>query len=350
MGYLGFDYLSFQSKRLTYEQILADLKQRKFRPVYFLCGKESFFIDTLSDFIETNALSEGERSFNQMILYGRDVDHKTVIDNARRYPMMSEFQVVILKEAQEMKDLKELAKYVSAPTPSTVLVICHKHKAFNKNTKFGKLLKEKAVFFEGKKLYDNQVPEWIQNHLKSLKLKISPQTSALLAEYLGTDLSLVARELEKLSLHLDSGTEVTSAHVEEHVGISREYNIFELQKALAQRNLNKVTRIVKNFMSNPKKNPLIMVIASLSSFFTKVYLYQFVKNKSDQEAQKALNLRSSWALKDYRAAVRNFDLDKTENVLTTLLEYDLKAKGVNYNSVGKEDGELMKEMIWKILR
>lgn len=285
-----------------------------------------------------------------MILYGRDVDHKTVVDNARRYPMMAQFQVVIVKEAQEMKDLKELAKYVESPTPTTVLVICHKHKAFNKNSKFAKLLKEKAVFFEGKKLYDNQVPEWIQEQLKVLKLKISPQTASLVAEYLGTDLSLVSHELEKLRLHLQPGTEVTNAHVEEYIGISREYNIFELQKALANRNAKKVSRIVQNFISNPKKNPFIMVVSSLSSFFTKVYLYHFVKNQSDQIAQKALNLRSSWALKDYRAAVRQFDLAKTKAVLSDLLEYDLKAKGVNYNSVGKEDGELLKELIWKIMR
>lgn len=284
-----------------------------------------------------------------MVLYGRDIDHLAVIDNCRRYPMMSQFQVVVVKEAQEMKDLKSLEKYVANPTPTTILVLCHKHKTFNKTSKFAKLLKAKSVFFDSKKLYDNQIPEWISDYLRSQKLKISSNTSALLAEYLGTDLSLIVHELDKLKLHLQSGTEVTAAHVEEYVGISREYNIFELQKAISQRNLGKVSRIVKNFIANPKRNPFIMVTASLSSFFTKVYLFHFVKNKSDGEVQKALNLRSSYALRDYRAAARTFSLPKTEQIIGVLKEYDLKAKGVDFNTVGKEDGELLKELIWKIL-
>ena len=334
---------------MTYQQILTELKQNKFKPIYFLAGSEPFFIDAISDYIEEHALTDSEKSFNQVILYGRDVDHFTVIDNARRYPMMSHHQVVIVKEAQEMKDLKDLDKYIDNPTPSTILVICHKHKTFNKTSKFAKLVKAKAVLFESSKLYDNQVPDWIVDQLKAYKLKISPSSAGLIAEYLGTDLSLISHELDKLALHLNPGTEVTAKHVEEHVGISREYNIFELQKALAVRDLDKVARIVSNFISNPKKNPFIMVASSLSGFFTKVYQMHFLKNKSDSEVQQALNLRSSYALKEYRSAMRFFPLAKTEEVIGLLKTYDLMAKGVDYNSVGKEDGALLKELMFRIL-
>lgn len=334
---------------MTYDQLLADLKHKKFQPVYFLEGKEPFFIDAISDYIEENVLSESEKAFNQVVLYGRDVDHLAVIDNARRYPMMAERQVVIVKEAQDMKDLSDLAKYIENPTPTTILVICHKHKTFNKATKFAKLVKAKALLFESGKLYDNQVPDWIIGQLRSQKLKISPNAAGLMAEYLGTDLSLISHELEKLALHLPTGSEITEKHIEEHIGISREYNIFELQKALAVKDLTKVARIVSNFISNPKKNPFIVITSSLAGFFTKVYQIHFLKNKSDMEVQKALSLRSSYALREYRAAMRHYPLAKTEEIIGYLKTYDLMSKGVQYNTVGKEDGALLKELIYKIL-
>ncbi len=333
---------------MTYEQILADLKQKKFSPVYFLAGKEPFFIDAITDYIEENALTESEKAFNQTILYGRDVDHLTVIDNARRYPMMAQRQLIIIKEAQEMKDLADLAKYIEKPTPTTVLVICHKHKTFNKSTKFAKLVKAKALLFESSKLYDNQVPDWVVSRLKGHKLKISSGAAGLIAEYLGTDLSLISHELEKLVLHLPPGSEVTEKDVEEHIGISREYNIFELQKALAVKDLSKVARIVTNFIANPKKNPFIMVTSSLAGFFTKVYQMHFLKGKPDAEIQRSLNLRSSYALREFRAAMRHYPLPKTEEIISILKKYDLMAKGVEYNSVGKEDGALLKELIFRI--
>lgn len=333
---------------MTYQQILGELKKKKFHPIYFLHGSEPYFIDSISNFIETNALSEAERSFNQVVLYGRDIDHLTVIDNARRYPMMSQHQVVIVKEAQEMKDLKDLEKYIANPLSSTILVICHKHKTFNTATKFGKLLQEKGLVFESKKLYDNQVPDWIHDYLAHSHLKITPSAADLLAEYLGTDLSLISHELDKLALHLQSGTEITADHVEEHVGISREYNIFELQKALSNKDMGKTSRIVSNFEANPKRNPLIMVIASLSSYFTKVYMLHFLKNAPDTEVQKKLGLRSPYALKEYRVALKHYPLNKTENIIAELKRYDLMSKGVDFITTGKEDGELLKEMVWKI--
>ncbi|MCC6727338.1 MAG: DNA polymerase III subunit delta [Saprospiraceae bacterium] len=334
---------------MTYQQILGDLKKKKFHPIYFLHGSEPYFIDTIADFIEKNALAEAERSFNQVVLYGRDVDHLAVIDNARRYPMMSQHSVVIVKEAQEMKDLKDLEKYVANPLDSTILVLCHKHKSFNTTTKFGKLLAEKGIVFDSKKLYDNQVPDWIHDYISHSGLKITPGAADLLAEYLGTDLSLITHELDKLALHLQKGTEITADHVETHVGISREYNIFELQKALSNKDLGKIARIISNFESNPKKNPLIMVISSLASFFTKVYMLHFLKNAPDADVQKKLGLRSPYALKEYRAALRHYSQAKTEQIIHVLKTYDLMAKGVDDNSTGNEDGELLKEMMWRVV-
>ncbi|MBI1223778.1 MAG: DNA polymerase III subunit delta [Bacteroidetes bacterium] len=334
---------------MTYQQILGDLKKKKFQPIYFLHGSEPFFIDAISDFIEENALTESERSFNQVVLYGRDVDHLAVIDNARRYPMMAQNSVVIVKEAQDMKDLKDLEKYVANPLSSTILVLCHKHKSFNTSTKFGKLLQEKGIVFDSKKLYDNQIPDWIHDYLGHLKLKITPGAADLLAEYLGTDLSLISHELDKLALHLQAGTEITASHVEAHVGISREYNIFELQKALSNKDLAKIARITQNFVENPKRNPFIMVVSSLASFFTKVYMLHFLKNAPDSDVQKKLGLRSPYALKEYRSALKHFSLPKTEQIISDLRTYDLMSKGVDFITTGKEDGELLKELVFKVV-
>ncbi|TAK43277.1 MAG: DNA polymerase III subunit delta [Saprospiraceae bacterium] len=334
---------------MTLQQILAQLKKKEFAPIYFLHGSEPFFIDTISDYIEENALSESERSFNQIVLYGKDTGHLTVIDNARRYPMMSKYQVVIVKEAQQMEDLKELEQYLEKPLNSTILVLCHKHKKFNMNTKFGKLLAKQGVVFESNKLYDNQVPEWIKEQLKLQGHRIANDAADLMAEYLGTDLSVVMHELSKLTLHVEKGTEITTTHVEQFTGISREYNIFELQKALSTRDSAKTGRIIQNFLANPKRNPIIMVIGSLGIFFTKVYQLHFLINASDSEVQSALDMRSAWALREYRQAMRNYPLHKTESIIGMLKEYDLKAKGVEFNTVGKEEGELLKDMIYQIL-
>ncbi|MEM1215360.1 MAG: DNA polymerase III subunit delta, partial [Bacteroidota bacterium] len=219
--------------------ILKAAKSKAFQPVYFLHGLESYFIDQISDAIETHALAEHERAFNQTILYGKDTDHLQVVDAARRFPMMAERQLVILKEAQEMRSLKSLETYVAKPTPSTVLVICHKHKKFSLNSKVGNLLKAQTVLFEAKPLYDNQVPDWIGSYLRAKKLKAAPAATELLAEYLGTKLSKVANELDKLALNIPAGEEVTQKLIEEHIGISKDYNVFEFQKALGQRNVLK---------------------------------------------------------------------------------------------------------------
>lgn len=334
---------------MTFEQMLGSLKKKEYKPVYFLHGTEDYFIDAISSFVEKKVLSESERSFNQSILYGKESDYLAVVDLARRYPMMSKYQVIVLKEAQEMRSLKKLENYITNPTPSTILVICHKHKKLNLNTVFGKKLKKHSVVFESKPLYDNQVGDWITRYLKSKKLRISGQTANLIAEYLGAKLSKVVNELDKLALNLPADSEVTPKHVEEYIGISKDYNVFELQKALVQRDILKANRITKYFAANPKKAPMPVAIASLYNFFSKVYMLHFLRNKSDMEVLQALKLRSAFFLKEYRLATRNFNFEKTKDVLSILREYDLKSKGVGYISTGKTDGELFREMVWKVL-
>ncbi len=334
---------------MSHNDILKDLKKGQYHPLYFLHGEESYFIDILSDFIENQVLNESEKAFNQTIFYGKDVNHLAIVDTARRFPMMAPYQVVILKEAQDMKSLKELKTYIEKPSEKTILVICHKHKKFNLNSAFGKLLKKNALVFESKKLYDNQVPDWIQQYLSNKSLKIDPQASVLLGEYLGTNLSKVANELDKLAINLPKGTQITKQHIEENIGISKDYNVFELQKALGQKNVLKVNRIANYFASNPRKNPLPMVTASLYNYFSKMYMLKALKNAPEQEVMKALNLRSAFFLKEYRMAVRNYHLIEIEKTLDLLKEFDLKSKGVGYVSTGKKEGQLLKELVWKIL-
>ncbi len=335
---------------MTFEEILRDIRDKKFAPIYFLHGEEPFFIDKIEEAVEANALSEAEKSFNQTVLYGKEVDYLALLDSLRRYPMMSERQVVIVREAQEMKSLAELAGYVENPMQSTVLVVCHKHKKVDLRTKLGKVLQGKnAVLFESKKLYDNQVADWIAGFCKTKKLGIEPQAAALLAEYLGTDLAKIANELDKLALNLPAGTAVTPAHVQEFVGISKDYNVFELQKAFAMRDLPKIARIQQYFASNIRKNPLIVTISSLYAYFSKVFMLHSLKGSSDAEMVKTLELRSDWFLKEYKIAASNYSPTQTAQVISLLKEYDLRSKGVDTDTTNTGEEELMKELFWKIL-
>ena len=334
---------------MEHQKILNQLKNKQYAPIYFLHGSENYFIDLIADYIEKQVLTEAEKSFNQTIFYGREVDAKTLIDTAYRYPMMASHQVIIVKEAQDMRSLKEVLPYIKKPVPTTILVFCHKHKSFNTNSKLGKALQANAVILKTKKLYDNQVPDWIRAYLKGKNYGIQTDAAALIAEYLGVNLSTISNELDKLMINLPLGTTITTADVGQHIGISKEYNVFELQKALGQKNYLKTTRIVNYFTSNPKKNPLIMVIGALYNYFSKVYMFHFVKHQSDKEVLQALGLRSAWFLKEYKWAARHYSKTKLEGVIAILKEYDLKSKGVEFNTVRTKEGELLKEMIWRIM-
>ncbi len=334
---------------MTYDQILRDLRQKTFQPIYFLHGLESYFIDSLSDFFEAHVLTEAEKAFNLTIFYGKETDYLNVVDAARRYPMMSARQLIIVKEAQEMKTLSSLQKYIEQPLNSTILVLCYKHKKLNLNTKFGKSLKSHTLVFESKKLYDNQVPDWIRNYLSSNKINISDNASALLTEYLGNDLSKIVNELNKLRLNIQEGTKITTEHIEKHIGISKDFNIFEMQRALSKRNIQKANRIMNYFIANPRKNPMVLVVGALYNFFSKVYMLHFLKTANEKEVLKTLKLRSSFFLKEYRAATHHFNRTQTEATLQLLKEYDLKSKGVKINTTNTPGGELLKELIFKIL-
>ena len=292
-------------------------------------------------------LGEAEQSFNLSILYGKETDFKTVVDHARRFPMMSEYQVVILKEAQSMKDLTSLETYIKNPADTTLLVICHKHGTIDGRTSFAKLLKAKAIVFESKKVYDNQMSPWISGYLESHGYKIGPAESSLIGDYLGNDLSKVANELDKLMVNLPKGHKVNKDNIEEYIGISKDFNVFELQDAISSRNKEKTYRIIQYFIANPRNNPFIMVVATLFSYFSKVYLMHFLGNSPDREVQKTLGLSNTFFVKNYRSAARSYSRVQTEKVIHMLRVYDLKAKGVGRDSF--TDQALMQELVYKIL-
>ncbi|MEM9885939.1 MAG: DNA polymerase III subunit delta [Bacteroidota bacterium] len=334
---------------MTAGQILQQLKEKKYRTIYFLHGDESYFIDQISDYIEEKVLTEGEKSFNQTILYGKEADAKTVTDICFRYPMMSPYQVVILKEAQEMKNLKSLKPYIEKAVASTILVICHKHKKLNLNSAFGKAIKANAAVLESKKLYDNQVADWIQNYLKSKKLKIAPQAADLMAEYLGTNLSKITNAAEKLIINLVEESTVTTQHIEQYIGISKDYNVFELQRAIGRRDVLKANRIINYFASDLRKHSIIMMTSAFYNYFSKVLMLHQLRQSSEQEILKTLGLRSAYFLREYRSTARQFPLPKVVKIMHILKEYDLKSKGIDFNKTNTDDGQLMKELVWKIL-
>lgn len=334
---------------LEFSDILRSLHLKEYKPVYFLHGAESFFIDRISDYIEQEVLSESEKAFNLTVLYGKEADYLTIMDAARRYPVMSSHQVVLIKEAQDMKSIADLQPYLEKPMPSTILAICHKHKKFSLNSNFGKALKQHAVVFESKRLYDNQIPGWIEQYGNEKQLVIRPPEAGLIAEYLGAELSKVANEIDKLALNVPQGATVTREQIEQYIGISREYNVFELHKALASRDWPRTFRMVQFFAANPKKSPMVVIIGALYGFFSKVYMLHFLAGLPEKELMQKMEVGNAFFLKDYRLAARNFDRSQTENVLSLLREYDLKAKGVEVNTTNVEEGELLKELAWKIV-
>jgi DNA polymerase III subunit delta len=342
---------------MDFNSIISDLKKKVYRPVYFLMGDEPYFIDMISDYIEQNVLDESEKEFNQTVLYGRDVSIAEVIGAAKRFPMMSEHQVVIIKEAQDLKDLikkekedkKEKQKsvfeaYLENPLPSTILVFCYKYKSLDKRTAVSKLIDKHAVLFESKKLYDNQVADWINNYLKSKGYSINPRAAVLLSEYLGTGLSKITNELDKLIINLTPGSEITSDHIQTNIGISKDYNVFELQTSLGKKEVLKANRIINYFAANPKDNPMVMTVSSLYGYFCKILTYHFVADK--RNAASAMGVPPFY-IKDYEIAARNYSVGKLKSIFSYLREYDLKSKGVD--SASATEGELLKEMIFKIL-
>lgn len=330
----------------TFEGLYKELKQKKYAPIYLLQGEETFFIDKLVDYMEESILSDSEKSFNQMIMYGKDTDADTVINTARRYPMMSKYQVILLKEAQQMKDILKLEKYAANPSKSTILILAHKYKMVRGNTKLGKAIAKNGVVFTSKKLYENQVPAWIQRYVKSKKYDIQSNAMNLLIEYLGTELSRITNELDKLMLNVPKGTLINEQHISDNIGISKDYNVFELQKAFAQNNITKAYKIAGYYSKNPKAAPLPLLLGSLYRFFSRLYLYHHIRTQGDNEVLQAMGFRTRFQLQDYKAAVRHFNLAKTKKAVELLSIYDLKSKGIG--NVGTPQEELVREMVVRL--
>ena len=334
------------------KKILSELRAGRFAPIYFLQGEETFYIDLISDYIETNVLSESERSFNQVIMYGKDATMAAILTNARRFPMMSERQVVIVKEAQDIQDLnkelgaKLLLDYLTKQVPSTVLVFCHKHKTLDKRREVGKKIDQYAVMLTTKKLYDNQLPDFIYEYTHDKNVTIDDRAVQVLCEYVGNDLHRMANEIDKLIISLPPGGSIGVDQVMRQVGVSKEYNVFELQKAILHRDSMLANKIVNYFESNTRKNPMIPVVAFLFSFFSKLLIASQAVDKSEKGLASDLKV-SPYALRDYTLALRQFPLQKIIDNLASIKEADLKLKGVNTGSA--DEGQIFRELVWRIM-
>ncbi len=336
-------------------EIIKDLKNRKFKPLYLLQGDEPFYIDQVVEYMENHVLSDAEKGFNQTVLYGKDTDMATILNAAKRYPMMAEYQLIIVKEAQDLKWAKEtegsgkeaefILGYFENPLPSTILVFAYKYGSFDKRKKIYKAIAKNGLVFQSDLVRDYQLTAWIESFIKDKGYKIEARAAALMAEYLGADLSKIANEVEKLCLNLGKETVINTDHIQKNIGISKEYNVFELQKALVARNALKCNQIINYFGNTPKVNPMVMVVANLAGFFTKILKYHFLSNKS--EAAKELGV-SPYFVKDYEAAARTFNYVKTMDIIGLLREYDLKSKGLD-STGNSSEGELLKELIFKII-
>lgn len=333
-------------------KILNDLKARKYAPVYFLQGEESYFIDLISDFIEKNVLLDAEKGFNQVVVYGKDVSMSTILTHARRFPMMAERQVVIVKEAQDIQDInnetgaKLLLNYLQHAVPSTVLVFAHKNKSLDKRKELGKNIEKLAVSITTKKLYENQLPEFVAGYAAQQGVIMDDRATQIFCEYIGNDLNRLANEFDKLIIGGIPAGGITAEHVMMQVGISKEYNIFELQKAVLSRNTLQANRIVNYFEKNTKKNPVIPVVAFLFSFFSKLLAASCAPDKSDKGLVAALKI-SPYAARDYVQAMRIFPQDKIMQNISFLREADLKLKGVDAGSA--DEGQVLRELVYKLI-
>jgi DNA polymerase III subunit delta len=327
-------------------KIVNDIKAGNIKPIYFLMGEESYYIDKLSDYIEQNVLTEDEKGFNQTVLYGRDVTIEDIVSTAKRYPMMAERQVVIVKEAQDLsRTIDKLESYVENPMLSTVLVFCYKYKSLDKRKKMTKVIAKIGVVYESKKLYDNQVGDWIKRVLSGKGYSIEPKANAMLVEFLGTDLSKINNELEKLQIILPKGSTITPQHIEENIGFSKDFNIFELRKAIGDRNQLKAYTIVDNFAQNPKDNPMVLTTSLVFSFFVQLLKYHGLKDKNPKNVAAALGV-NPFFLKDYDVAIKNYPMRKVSQIVGSLRDVDVKSKGVGANALSQSD--LLREMLFKI--
>ncbi len=325
------------------KKIVTAINGGALKPIYFLMGDEPYYIDKIADYIAENVLTEAERGFNQMTIYGRDTSIDEVVSNAKRYPMMAEYQVVIVKEAQHLsRTIEQLVGYAENPQKTTVLVVCYKYKKLDKRKKLYKAIMKHGLLFESKKLYENQVADWIRRVLSGKGYKITPKAAALLVEFLGTDLSKINNELEKLFLVIDRQTEINPIHIEKHIGISKDFNNFELKKAVGEHNVEKATRIITYFGQNPKDNPFVLTISLLYNFFTQLLRYHGLTDRSSGQVAKALGV-NPYFVNEYQIASKNYPMKRVSQIITKLRNLDLKGKGVGSQNMSQSD--LLKELL-----
>ena len=331
----------------TVKQIAEAIKNKNFKPIYFLMGDEPYYIDKIADLIANSVLTEEEKGFNQMVLYGGDVTIDAIVANAKRFPMMADYQVIIVREAQHLsRTIENLGSYVENMQPTTILVVCYKYKTLDKRKKLAKLVSKNGVLFESKKLYDNQIPDWIRRVLAGKKYKIEDKAAIMLSEFLGSDLSKISNELNKLMSLLPHGATITAIDIERNIGISKDYNIFELRKSIGKRDITKANKIITYFAQNPKTNPLVVIISLLFSYFTQLLQYHALTDKSNASVARALKI-SPYFAKDYATAARNYSMRKIAQIISYLNDADAKSKGVGARQL--DNGAILKELLFKIL-
>lgn len=327
-------------------KILNDIKGGNIKPIYFLMGEEAYYIDIISDYIEKNVLSEEEKGFNQTVLYGRDVTIEDVVSTAKRYPMMAERQVVIVKEAQDLsRTIDKLENYAENPMLTTVLVICYKYKTLDKRKKSTKLLAKSGLVYESKKLYENQVGDWIKRILANKKYTIEPKANAMLVEFLGNNLGKINNELEKLQIVLPKGSVITAKDIEENIGFSKDFNVFELRKAIGERNQLKAYTIAENFANNPKENPMVVTTSLVFGFFIQLLKYHGLKDRNPKNVASVIGI-NPFFIKEYDVALKNYPMRKVSQIVASLRDIDVKSKGVGANAMSNSD--LLREMLYNI--
>lgn len=337
-----------KKENISYEELLTSFKRRDFKPIYFLMGEEPFFIDVLSNFLEKEVLSEDEKEFNQTIVYGKETNIDNIINLAKRYPIMSQYQLIIVKEAQHIKSYDNLSYYLQNPQPSTILVFCYKYGTLDKRKKVATDIANIGVIYESKKLYENQIPAWIVTEAKKSGLSIDVKAANMMAEFLGTDLERIKGEIEKLKIIVqESNSKIISPEIiEKNIGISKDYNVFELQKALGKKDILMANQIVNYFKKNKKNNPLVMILPVLFNFFSNILFYHTLPDKSQYNVASVLKI-NPYFVSDYAIAAKNYPLEKIIKIIHYIREADAQLKGIG--NVSAEEGEILRLLIFKIL-
>lgn len=336
------------ANEITYEDIIKGVRNHDYKPVYFLMGEESYYIDKIADFIGDTVLKKNEKEFNQIIAYGNDVDIATIISTAKRYPMMSDYQVVIIKEFQNVNNIDELSFYLQNPQPTTILVLCYKNGVIDKRKKLTADIQKVGILFDSKKMKDAQIPMFVSSYLKRKSIDIEPKAAELMAEFVGSDLSRLSSELEKLIISLSKNEKrITCDHIERNIGISKDYNNIELRNALIYKDVLKANKIVKYFNDNPKTNPMQLTLSMLFNFYSNLMLAYYAPVKNEQGIAQQLGLKFAWQAKDYLSAMNKYTGVKVMNIISDIRCCDASSKGIGGNSIS--NGDLLKELVFKIL-